>query len=139
MNTLSDIILNDRILNDDEESEEINIENQWGMINSYFHSHGVENIQLDSYNSFIKTGIPSIIRDLKPIEAFNPDTNKGIRVTFGDVYMAKTSQPVFKESDGSYKSILPHEARIRNITYASPIYVDMYLQNFTKKSESKGH
>ncbi len=43
-------------------------------------------------------------------------------IDFGQVYLAK---PAFTESDGTTAPILPQEARLRNLTYAAPLYVDL--------------
>lgn len=38
------------------------------------------------------------------------------------------NSPRIQESDESYQAVFPHEARIRNLTYATEIYVDVKLQ-----------
>jgi DNA-directed RNA polymerase II subunit RPB2 len=45
-------------------------------------------------------------------------------IRFGKTYISK---PTVKENEGVTSSLFPHEARLRNLTYASPIYVDVYL------------
>ncbi|KAL4856586.1 DNA-directed RNA polymerase II subunit RPB2 [Chlorella vulgaris] len=43
-------------------------------------------------------------------------------VEFGQIYLSK---PVFIEADGETAVLFPKEARLRNITYAAPLYVDL--------------
>lgn len=43
-------------------------------------------------------------------------------IKFGQVYLSK---PVFIEKDGSAEALLPHMARLRNLTYSAPLFVDI--------------
>ncbi len=43
-------------------------------------------------------------------------------VHFGQVYLSK---PVFVEADGTAAPMFPQEARLRNLTYSAPLYVDI--------------
>jgi DNA-directed RNA polymerase II subunit RPB2 len=42
---------------------------------------------------------------------------------FGQIYFSK---PSITEGDGSVQPIFPNEARLRNITYSAPLYVDVH-------------
>lgn len=44
------------------------------------------------------------------------------RIHFGQIYSAK---PSFNEADGESTVLFPREARLRNLTYCAPIYVDI--------------
>jgi DNA-directed RNA polymerase II subunit RPB2 len=50
------------------------------------------------------------------------DITRQYTIHFGQIYLSK---PIMTESDGSTQSLFPHEARLRNLTYAAPLYVDM--------------
>ena len=52
------------------------------------------------------------------------------QVKFGQVYV---SRPTFVEADGETVVLFPKEARLRNLTYASPLYVDVELKEIRKK------
>ena len=47
---------------------------------------------------------------------------KKFRITFGQIYLSK---PMMTESDGETTTLFPHEARLRNLTYSAPLYVDL--------------
>ncbi|XP_076928242.1 DNA-directed RNA polymerase II subunit RPB2-like [Bidens hawaiensis] len=53
------------------------------------------------------------------------------RIRFGQIYLSK---PMMTESDGETASLYPKAARLRNVTYSSPLYVDV-----TKRVIKKGH
>ena len=45
-----------------------------------------------------------------------------LQVEFGQIYV---SRPVFIEADGETVALLPKDARLRNLTYAAPLYIDV--------------
>ncbi|POW07344.1 hypothetical protein PSHT_09992 [Puccinia striiformis] len=51
---------------------------------------------------------------------------KRFEITFGQIYL---SRPTMTESDGTVSPMFPNEARLRNLTYSSPLYVDMSKSN----------
>jgi len=54
-------------------------------------------------------------------------------ITFGKVYIVK---PLHVESDGIVRDILPHEARVRDITYACKVFVDVEHTVYAVESET---
>lgn len=53
------------------------------------------------------------------------------KISFGQIYL---SRPMMTESDGETATLFPKAARLRNLTYSAPLYVDV-----TKKVIKKGH
>lgn len=49
-------------------------------------------------------------------------------ITFGQIYLAKVAMT---EMDGQTVGLFPQEARLRNLTYAAPLYVDMKKSTLT--------
>jgi len=49
-------------------------------------------------------------------------------IKFGQIYLSK---PTMTEFDGSPQAMLPNEARLRNLTYSAPLYVDMTKTTIT--------
>lgn len=50
------------------------------------------------------------------------DETKRYKVKFGQIYL---SRPTQTEADGSVAPMFPNEARLRNLTYSAPLYVDI--------------
>ena len=48
-------------------------------------------------------------------------------VKFNQVYVAKT---VVFEADGEPRSLYPHEARLRSLTYSAPLFIDVSYKQF---------
>lgn len=86
--------------------------------------------QIDSYNQALESMIPSIIHNPEncPIKIsgdFNIDTgqhNMEYQLTFKQVSIGR---PVIQENNGVIRPLIPNESRIRNITYAANLYVDI--------------
>ena len=84
--------------------------------------------QLESYNNTVETVIPSIINHQNPIQIpgkWNSTTKKFelmYEIRFKDVYMCR---PLIRDEHETIKPLYPQEARLRNLTYSAPIFVDL--------------
>jgi DNA-directed RNA polymerase subunit B len=90
------------------------------------------NFQVDSFNHFLEYGIQNIIDEVETV-SLNPELGDH-KLKFGKVHIGR---PSVKEADGSTRQVLPNEARIRNLTYAAPVYVDItsIINGVQEKSE----
>jgi len=90
---------------------------EWDLVDEYFRDNKLVSQHLDSYNKFVESGIQNIINNVGGIE---PNV-ENYKLKFGAVRLDK---PIIIEADGSRREILPAEARMRNLTYAAPIYLE---------------
>ncbi|MFH8108949.1 MAG: DNA-directed RNA polymerase subunit B'' [Candidatus Aenigmatarchaeota archaeon] len=93
---------------------------------------GFVRFQIDSYNDFITRRIPKVLSEIGVIKPEVPELGE-FKIKLGEF---KIGEPTVKEADGSTRPILPMEARIRNLTYAAPMYVEMtpVLNNIESES-----
>lgn len=84
----------------------------------YFKENSLVKQHLDSYNKFVDLGMQSIIDRVGIIRP----SIEGFELHLGRVRMDK---PKVIEADGSQRTILPSEARARNLTYAAPIFLEI--------------
>lgn len=91
------------------------------ILDSFFREYGFIKFQIDSYNDFITRRIPKVLSEIDMIKPDVPDLGD-IKLKLGDF---KIGEPTVKEADGSVRPILPSEARIRNLTYSAPMYVEI--------------
>ena len=77
----------------------------------------------DSYDDFVNNRITETLGILKPIRSVSGD--KWIEIRFSG---GKLEEPAMLENDGTSRKILPAECRLRNITYASPLYSDIHVK-----------
>ena len=111
------------------------------VISAYFEEKGLVRQQLDSFNDFINTSLQEIVDEnailtITPQKQHQPGMvseeegeEKEYQIRFGQIYLSK---PTFVEPDGETVVIFPKEARLRNLTYASPLYVDMEMHVITR-------
>ena len=101
------------------------------MISAYFAEKGLVRQQLDSFDEFIQNTMQELVDDsgelhVEPEAQYLPGQKSLHRnkftVVFNQVYVSK---PTATERDGTTRNMFPHEARLRNMTYSSPIYVDI--------------
>jgi len=103
------------------------------LLMQFKNENGWVKYQIDSYNNFIAHGLQSIIDEIGTVE-LNPEEG-GLKLKFGNVHISK---PIVKEADGSTRIINPHESRIRNLTYSSPLYITItpIINGIQEKSET---
>ncbi|RLI40997.1 DNA-directed RNA polymerase subunit B'', partial [Candidatus Bathyarchaeota archaeon] len=94
-----------------------------------FEEKGLVRQHLDSYNEFVEHGLQRVIDEVGEIEIEIPEGP--YKIKFGRVYIVREVEndviygPYITEVDGTRHEIYPMEARLRNLTYAMPISVEM--------------
>lgn len=91
--------------------------------------------QIDSFDDFILHRVPEILEEINNNDKINSlyvdwdkekrRHNVQFRFQFGRFYITK---PVLNEQDGKERIMYPKDARLRNLTYASSIFVDVHPQ-----------
>ncbi len=82
---------------------------------------------IDSYNDFIENRLQQIVDENKIIE-----TDVGIEVELGKI---RVEPAEVIEADGSRNRITPNEARLRNLSYFSPVFLEMKLKRPDREGE----
>lgn len=123
------------------EDDIISTEDCWTVISSFFEAKGLVSQQLESFEEFIESSIQELVLENKKLILDQPaqhitkddDVNRRYEITFGDIFLSKPSQT---EADGTTSTLLPQEARLRNLTYSAPLYVEM--KKMVKESVDDG-
>ena len=58
-----------------------------------------------------------------------------MQLKFGQIFLSK---PIFVEPDGETVVLFPKEARLRNLTYSAPLYVDLEKREVRRKVAGPG-
>jgi DNA-directed RNA polymerase subunit B" len=90
------------------------------LYNSYFTRDKLVHHHINSFNDFIDKGLQKVIDEVGMIE-----TN--IENTFVKLGKIRVERPMVREADGSVEKLYPNDARLRNLTYASPIKLEMII------------
>ncbi|CAN1807293.1 DNA-directed RNA polymerase II subunit 2 [Linum perenne] len=129
-----------QMMEEDEGDEEITQEDAWAVISAYFEEKGLVRQQLDSFDEFIQNTMQEIVDEsadieIRPESQHNPGHQSDFltiyKISFGQIYLSK---PMMTESDGETATLFPKAARLRNLTYSAPLYVDV-----SKRVIKKGH
>uniref|UniRef100_A0A7E4UL11 DNA-directed RNA polymerase subunit beta n=1 Tax=Panagrellus redivivus TaxID=6233 RepID=A0A7E4UL11_PANRE len=114
----------------------------WAVISAYFDEKGLVRQQLDSFDEFVQMIVQRIVEDTPPVElqtevqhySGDLDNPKQFSLKFGQIYL---SRPTHWEKDGAPTALMPNEARLRNLTYSAPLYVDVTkTENYNGESRS---
>lgn len=112
----------------------ITSEDCWQVIEAFFRDKGLVSQQLDSFDEFASTTLQEIISEAGTVMVDQnvpmgeddgtgaPIVKRRFQLEFGSVTI---SQACVTEADGSTRPIFPHECRLRNLTYSSPIYAEL--------------
>lgn len=85
---------------------------------------------IDSYDKFVKHGLQKIINEQGIIETDLED----IYVKLGKI---RVEHPVVKEADGAIEKLYPNEARLRNLSYSAPLFLEMSVVQNGEEGEPR--
>ena len=114
----------------DEDYEQITQEDCWTVISSFFDAKGLVRQQLDSFDEFVQNTMQELVDENSDLILDAADQHTGhagdvsrrYELKFGQIYL---SRPTITETDGSVVPVFPQEARLRNLTYSAPLYIEM--------------
>ena len=110
-----------------------NISNKrWPIIQDILKREGIARQHLNSYDEFLERGLQSIIDEVGQIEIESAEYP--YKIQLGKL---KLQQARMMELDGSITHIAPMEARLRNVTYASPVMLEASVVEDGKILESR--
>lgn len=91
----------------------------WTIVKAFFEEKGLVRQHLDSYNRFVRELLPEIIKEHREI----PIT-ADLKLVIRDY---KIGRPVWKNIEGVEIEVTPMDCRLRNLTYAAPVYAKVVL------------
>jgi DNA-directed RNA polymerase II subunit RPB2 len=99
-------------------------EDSWTVVSAYFGEKGLVRQQLDSFNEFIKHSVQEYV-GCATVEIDDNDDEHGEckrRFSFPQTFLAR---PKYSEKDGENRPLYPNDARLRDLTYSSVMYVNI--------------
>jgi DNA-directed RNA polymerase subunit B len=107
----------------------IDAEDAFLIQKSLYKEKGLVRQHLDSYNEFVGKGLQEVIDEIGEIEI---EVLEGpYKIKFGRIFIAREIEndiiygPYMTEVDGTRHEIYPMETRLRNLTYAMPLSLEM--------------
>ena len=96
----------------------------WELMRGFFKEEGLVKQHLDSYNEFTENTLQEIIDEIGDIQIDVP--NHTYNIKFGKI---EIEAPRVVEVDGTQRQVMPREARIRNLTYSAPLFLEIILDD----------
>jgi len=93
------------------------------LIRKYFEHNSIVLADIESFNKFVDKELQAIIDENKIIEpTIIPANVEDFKIQLDRIWVTK---PEITEADGSTRAIYPMEARLRKLSYAAPIYLEV--------------
>ncbi|BGP69929.1 DNA-dependent RNA polymerase II [Rhodotorula toruloides] len=125
---------------DDYLDETITQEDCWTVIAAYFADKTLVSQQIDSFNEFVNTTMQELVDESGSLildqnmqhSGKAGDATKRYELKFEQIYLSKPTQT---EADGTVAPMFPNEARLRNLTYSAPLYIDVKKRVLVQESD----
>ncbi len=93
------------------------------LIKNYFEENGVNKADIESFNNFIEKELQAILEENRTVEpTIIPSNVDDFKIRLDRIWVTK---PEITEADGSTRPVYPVEARMRKLSYAAPIFLEV--------------
>ncbi len=93
------------------------------LLQKYFSEHSFVEASIESFNKFLDEELQKIVLENQEIEpTIIPASIDEFKIKLDKIWVEK---PEITEADGSKKKMFPHEARLRKMTYAAPVWIEV--------------
>src|SRR3990167_6705644 len=90
------------------------------VMKKYLESHSLVESNVISFNNFVEKRMQEIVDEIA-----DTITNEEFEIKLGKI---NVGQPKIVEADGSSSLITPTEARLRSLTYAAPVFLEITVK-----------
>jgi DNA-directed RNA polymerase subunit B len=92
------------------------------VVKRYLEDHSLVESNIISYNEFVDHRMQEIVDEIS--NSIEQDEEE-FKIKLGKI---EVGRPIVIEADGSTSTIMPYEARLRNLTYAAPISLELTVK-----------
>jgi DNA-directed RNA polymerase beta subunit len=93
------------------------------LIQKYFEEYSLVRSNIESFNNFIDKELQIIVEENKEVvPTIIPQNVDEFKIKLDKIWVKK---PEITEADGSKRAIFPIEARLRKISYAAPVFIEV--------------
>src|SRR6056297_2331659 len=109
-------------------------EDRRALSKAYFSKERLAEHHYRSFNAFLERGMQEVVTEKGRIETEigDKEDEEPVWVELGDV---RVVTPRVREADGSEELLYPQEARLRNITYSAPVFMEMTIKRGGEEEE----
>jgi DNA-directed RNA polymerase beta subunit len=93
------------------------------LIKKFFEENSFVKSNIESFNFFVDKELNTVLEENKEIEpTIIPPNVESFKIRLDKIWVTK---PEITEADGSKRNIFPAEARLRKLSYAAPIFIEV--------------
>jgi DNA-directed RNA polymerase subunit B len=93
------------------------------LIKKFFEENGFVKSTIESFNYFIEQELQIILEENREIEpTIIPPNVESFKIKLDKIWIGR---PEITEADGSKRSLYPMEARLRKLSYAAPMFIEV--------------
>ncbi|MEM3154075.1 MAG: DNA-directed RNA polymerase subunit B'' [Candidatus Woesearchaeota archaeon] len=93
------------------------------LIKKFFDENSFVKSNIESFNFFVEKELNNIVEENREIEpTIIPPNVESYKIRLDKIWVTK---PEITEADGSKRDIYPAEARLRKLSYAAPIFIEV--------------
>lgn len=104
----------------------MNREDRRAISREYFSRDRLAAHHFRSFNAFLDRGMQDVVTEKETIDTDIGD-KEGQEPVWVELGSIRVTTPRVREADGSEELQYPQEARLRNITYAAPVFMEMTI------------
>ncbi|KAF2016587.1 beta and beta-prime subunits of DNA dependent RNA-polymerase [Aaosphaeria arxii CBS 175.79] len=97
-------------------------EDKWNLLPAFLKTKGLVKQHIDSFNHFVDVGLKNILEANKIIRS---DVDPRFKLMYTDIRVGLPNRQDEDDLENHKSSITPNECRLRDMTYAAPILVDI--------------
>src|SRR6056297_1013247 len=115
---------------------ELNRDERREISREYFSKERIAEHHYRSFNAFLTRGMQEAADEKATMDTDIGDKEgeEPVHVELGDV---RVVTPRVREADGSEELLYPQEARLRNITYSAPVFMEMRIVRGGEEEEER--
>jgi DNA-directed RNA polymerase beta subunit len=99
------------------------------MVKKFLEEYSLVESNILSFNDFIDNRMQQIVHEIS-----SSLTEEDVKIELGKIRVEK---PDIIEADGSKHFLMPTEARLRNLTYSAPVYLEMNIKSGSESEHSE--
>ena len=104
------------------------IDKEHVMVKKFLEEYSLVESNILSFNDFIDNRMQQIVNEIT-----SSLTEEDVKIELGKI---KVGKPDITEADGSKHQLMPTEARLRNLTYSAPVYLEMNIKSGSESEHS---
>jgi DNA-directed RNA polymerase subunit B" len=112
----------------------MNREKRRDISRQYFSRDRLAEHHFRSFNAFLNRGMQEVADEKETIDTDIGD-KEGQEPVWVELGNVRITTPRVREADGSEELLYPQEARLRNITYSAPVFMEMTIMRGGEEEE----